>query len=150
MKVNRFEQTNSLLPSDQRASRYWGANLLDTDAEIEVATQTVDNFCRLCAIDHIDILKLDVQGAEYAVLSGALDMLTRQSIDVVYMEMITAPTYVGQRKLHEYLAFFDSHDYELFDFYNPVRKDGLLIQTDNIMVSRRFLNRGANPASLAT
>jgi len=151
LNANRFEQTNSLLPSDQRASYYWGPNLLDTEAQIEVATQTIDGFCRQHAIDHINILKLDVQGAEFAVLTGALDMLTRQSIDIVYMEMITAPTYVGQRKLHEYLAFFDSHNYELFDFYNPVRQEGLLIQTDNIMVSARFLNRGrTNLASNAT
>jgi hypothetical protein len=55
--------------------------------------------------------------------------------------MITAPTYVGQRKLHEYLAFFESQNYELFDFYNSVRKDGRLIQSDNIMVSSVFLER---------
>lgn len=141
LNVNRFKATNSLLSSDRRASYYWGDNVLDTDDEIEVATQTVDNFCRERDIEHIDILKLDVQGAEYAVLLGAREMLTSQSIDIVYMEMITAPTYVGQRKIHEYLALFESHDYELFDFYNSVRKDGRLIQSDNIMVSSVLLER---------
>lgn len=113
----------------------------DTRNQIEVATQTIDNFCRQRSIDHINILKMDVQGAEYAVLAGAREMLTRQLIDIVYMEVITVPVYVGRRKLHEYLAFFDSYDYELFDFYNPVRSNGLLIQTDNIMISSNFLKR---------
>ncbi len=141
LNINRFEQTNSLLPGDQRASHYWEPDLLDTEATIAVATQTLDDFCKQHAIDHINILKLDVQGAEYAVLTGAAGMLERQAIDVIYMEMITAPTYVGQRKLHEYLALFDSSGYEPFDFYNPIRREGLLIQTDIIMVSTRFLQR---------
>ena len=139
--VNHSKQTNSLLSSDPSAPLYWGDSLLNTESEIEVFTQTIDNFCNQHGIDHINILKLDVQGAEYAVLVGALQMLARQSIDIVYMEMITAPTYVGQRKLHEYLAFFDSKNYALFDFYNSVRKDGLLLQTDNIMVSTQFLKK---------
>jgi FkbM family methyltransferase len=141
LNVNRSKATNSLLSSDQRASHYWGNDVLDKEDEIEVVTETVDNFCKQQNIEHVDIVKLDVQGAEYAVLSGAQEMLKRQSIDIVYMEMITAPTYVGQRKLHEYLAFFESQNYELFDFYNSVRKDGRLIQSDNIMVSSVFLER---------
>jgi FkbM family methyltransferase len=140
LKVNRSRATNSLLPSDHRASHYWGDNLLDTDSEITVPTQTVDAFCKEQGIEHIHVLKLDVQGAEYAVLSGTHQMLSHQAIDLIYMEMITAPTYVGQRRLHEYLALFDSCQYELFGVYNLVHCNGRLIQTDNIMVSARFLN----------
>jgi hypothetical protein len=55
------------------------------------------------------------------------------------MEMITAPTYVGQHDLHEYLGLFRSHGYVLFDFYNPVRRNGRLLQTDNLMVAEGFL-----------
>ena len=57
----------------------------------------------------------------------------------MYFEMITAPTYVGQPELHDYLELFHSRGYGLFDFYNPVRKNGRLLQTDNIMVSAQFL-----------
>ena len=139
--VNRFNATNSLLPSDDRAQLYWGNNLLDTEAHITVPTQTVDAFCREGSIEQIHILKIDVQGAEYAVLSGARQMLLDQAIDLIYMEVIMAPTYVGQRKAHEYLSLFDSYDYELFGIYNLVHCRGRLIQTDNIMVSARFLQR---------
>jgi hypothetical protein len=103
--------------------------------------QTFGTFCAEHAIGRIDILKLDVQGAEYQVLTGAEELLRAQAIDVVYFEMITAPTYVGQPEPHDYLALFRSHGYELFDFYNPVRKNGRLLQTDNIMVSGQFLAR---------
>ena len=52
-----------------------------------------------------------MQGAEYAVLEGAREMLTAQRIDVIYMEVITAPTYVGQRELHDYLALLHGRGY---------------------------------------
>jgi FkbM family methyltransferase len=139
LHVNRSKATNSLLASDARAATYWGQNLLDTDETVGVPVTSLDAFCQEHSLERIDILKLDVQGAEFDVLTGAKRLLDDQAIDVVYMEMITAPTYVGQHDLHEYLGLFRSHGYVLFDFYNPVRKNGRLLQTDNIMVAERFL-----------
>lgn len=141
LKVNRSAATNSLLASDERAAHYWGGGLLDTETEVEVGTRMLDEFCAAERVERIDILKLDVQGAEYAVLEGARQMLTAQRIDVIYMEVITAPTYVGQRELHDYLALLHERGYRLFDFYNPARRDGRLIQSDIIFVSSQFLER---------
>jgi FkbM family methyltransferase len=141
LKANRSAATNSLLASDRRAAHYWGGGLLDTEHEVEVQTRTLDEFCSSEGIGHVDVLKLDVQGAEYAVLEGAREMLAAQRIDVIYMEVITAPTYVGQRELHEYLALLHERGYRLFDFYNPARRDGRLIQSDVIVVSTQFLER---------
>jgi FkbM family methyltransferase len=141
LTVNQSLATNSLLTSDTRAADYWGPNLLDTQDVIEVKTETVDRFCNSKGLKHLDILKLDVQGAEFSVLEGARELLQHQHIDLIYMEMITAPTYVGQRKLSEYLGLFEALKYELFDFYNPCHKDGRLIQTDNIFISSEFLSR---------
>ena len=108
LHVNRSSATNSLLASDTRAASYWGSGLLDTDATVDVTVTTIDRFCAERSLEHVDILKLDVQGAEYDVLKGASALLAAQHIDLVYMEMITAPTYVGQHDLHEYLALFRS------------------------------------------
>src|SRR5262249_7432852 len=94
-RVNRASVTNSLLPSDRRGDDYWGKNLLDTDAEISVPTVTLDDFCRERRIEHVDVLKVDVQGAEYAVLAGAQELLARRAVDLIYLEMIIAPSYVG-------------------------------------------------------
>ncbi|MBT8115612.1 MAG: FkbM family methyltransferase [Arenicella sp.] len=141
LTVNQASATNSLLISDTRAAYYWGPDLLDTQDQIEVKTETVDRFCEQKGIKHINILKIDVQGAEFAVLEGARELLQHQCIDLIYMEMITAPTYIGQRKLGEYLELFETLKYEIFDFYNPCHKNGRLIQTDCIVISSRFLSR---------
>ena len=89
----------------------------------------------------MDVLKLDVQGAEYSVLEGADALLSGGRIGVIYMEVIIAPTYVGQRRLVDYLALTSDKGYELFDLYNPTRRNGRLIQSDIIFVSADVLER---------
>jgi FkbM family methyltransferase len=140
-RVNRASVTNSLLESDRRGDDYWGSNLLDTDSEIVVQTLALDDFCRAERIEHVDVLKIDVQGAEYAVLAGARGLLERRAIGLIYLEMIMAPSYVGQRKYHYYLTLLDGFGYELFDLFNLGRRDGRLIQSDGIFVTSELLAR---------
>jgi FkbM family methyltransferase len=140
LRVNRASVTNSLLESDRRGRDYWGSNLFDTTEEIDVKTMALDDFCRDQRIEHIDILKIDVQGAEYAVLAGAHAMLERRAVDLIYLEMIMAPSYIGQRKYHCYLTSLDALGYELFDLFNLGRRDGRLIQSDGIFIASGVLD----------
>ncbi|MBT6500483.1 MAG: FkbM family methyltransferase [Deltaproteobacteria bacterium] len=137
--ANAFSATNSLLPTDTDSSIYWGQGVLETEKQVEVNTTTIDAFCDENTISKIDILKLDVQGAEFSALMGAKEMLSKQSISLVYLEVITAPTYQGQHKLHEYFNLFASFGYEFFDYYNPERKSRQLIQADMIFVNKPLM-----------
>ena len=141
LRVNRASVTNSLLESDRRGEDYWGKNLLDTEGELSVKTLALDDFCREQRIEHVDVLKIDVQGAEYAVLAGARGLLERHAVDLIYLEMIMAPSYVGQRKYHYYLTSLDALGYELFDLFNLGRRNGRLIQSDGIFVASEVLDR---------
>jgi len=136
--VNTNSQTNSLLTTDPRGASFWGTGLLDTTTRIEVPTTTLDLFCREAQIPHIDILKMDVQGAEFSVLTGAANTLADQRISLIYTELITCPTYDGQHKLHEYLVLLDSLGYEFLDFFNPLRRNSQLIQADLVFLSASF------------
>ena len=135
LNANLSSATNSLLATDGRGASFWGEGLLDTTSQLKVSTTTVDVFCLEAGISHIDILKMDVQGAEFSVLEGAKDMLKSQRISIIYTELIMCPTYKGQHKLHEYLSFLGSFGYEFFDFYNPVRRYSQLIQADVVFVN---------------
>ena len=138
LNENVSSATNSLLTTDSRGSSFWGEGVLETTARTEVPTTTLDAFCRADAIPHIDILKLDVQGAEFSVLVGATDMLASQRVSLIYCELITCPTYSGQHKIHEYFVLLESLGYEFLDFFNPVRRYNQLIQADVIFLSASF------------
>lgn len=47
------------------------------DGETTVGFQTLDGWCRKNGVDHVDMIKMDVDGNEYAILRGAEDVLSR-------------------------------------------------------------------------
>ena len=103
---------------------------MDTNARIEVRTTTLDAFCVAESIDRVDLLKIDTQGAEFAVLRGADGMLSRRAISVLVFEMITATTYEQQRFPSEYFAMLESRGYVFSGVFSPIYRHGLLAQCD--------------------
>ena len=53
---------------------------------IFVEISTIDSFCFMEKIDHIDFLKIDTEGHEFAVLEGAKDMLKNNKIKIIQFE----------------------------------------------------------------
>jgi FkbM family methyltransferase len=136
LHCNMSSTTNSILATHDQAAKFWGNCLLETVEHIEVECTTIDQFCTNHMISMIDILKLDIQGAEFRALKGAEKMLSKQAVGLIYTEIIMAPTYDGQYRIHDYLNFLNSLGYNLFGIYNPIYHDLRLIQVDVIFVSR--------------
>jgi len=139
--ANTNAYTNSLLQIDDRANNYWGEGRLQEQAKLFLKTQTLDSFCEQNGLSQIDLLKLDVQGAEWLVLNGATKLLSQQEISLIYMEIIVAPTYKDQRKMHEYMQFLDDNKYELVNIYNMIYSDEYLVQCDALFISSLFKYR---------
>jgi FkbM family methyltransferase len=57
---------------------------LSQSVEVEVAT--LKDFCAAAGIDQVDLLKIDVEGAEFEVLRGAADLLKERRIQAVLFE----------------------------------------------------------------
>ena len=74
-----------------------------------VFIETLDNYCAHRAIDHIDLLKLDVEGHELDVLAGGAEMLRKKAIRFVTFEFggcnIDTRTFV-----QDFFYFFGRHD----------------------------------------
>ena len=91
------------------------ASFPDTFSTYEIksaAVQTGDSFCSEHNIDSIDLLKIDVEGAEHKVLSGFSEMLQGKKIKVIQFE-------------YGY-AHGDAH-FLMKDFYKLLNKSGYIL-----------------------
>jgi FkbM family methyltransferase len=130
---NRSSATNSLLSTDKLGSQTWGPGLLDTQKIIQAQFKTIDSVVETLRIPRIDILKLDVQGAEHLVISGASAACSRGIIRLIYSEIITQPTYKDQKRFDEALAAFYNSGFDLYNIYNMTHTvEGRLCQVDAI------------------
>ena len=134
---NNSSSTNSLFETDPRGGETWGRGLLETSRQITLPFTTIDRFVAEAGIPLIDILKLDVQGAEYLVLEGARQSIEASRISLIYSEIITQPTYKCQKELHEVLRIFHDCQFMLHNFYDlSLSRDGKLRQLDAIFTKR--------------
>ena len=98
----------------RRESLFVGSVMADEsqrDAGETVATVTLDGYCQERGIDHIDVLKVDVEGHETQVMAGARELIERRAIDVVILE-VDAGRAALYRSLAEagYAAYFYDDD----------------------------------------
>lgn len=84
-----------------------------------VKIETIDQFCTLNLINHIDYLKLDIEGHEYQALLGAVDMLSKNKVSFIQFEF-------GECQIDSKTFFRDFYNL-LHDKYNLYRivSDGL-------------------------
>lgn len=129
---NMADPTNSILDLDERAADTWELETLAPNQKISCDFTTLDDFLEKENIEHIDILKLDVQGAEYKILQGAQKTLDAKIIKNIYMEIIIAPTYQDQWPLERYVELMQKNGYHLHGLFNLCyrKENGRLLQLD--------------------
>ena len=135
LHVNVDPSCNSFFPIAKHSVRYYPKAAENIEV-IEVNTTTIDHFCDTQRIPTIDILKLDVEGAEIRALKGAHNKLSKQDISIIYTEVMFIPHYKGACMFHELTSFLSQCDYTLFNLYGLKRaKNGQLRWGNAIFLS---------------
>lgn len=138
---NALDETSSLLPFSSAAATNWEGVDIHTKGSIPVECVTLDDFLEKQGINQVDILKIDVQGAEMAVLRGAEKALDAGRIKVIFFEIITCDTYKNQPAIQDYLKFLDSKNYGLVGIYDQANgPDGQLRQLDALFAHRSLFH----------
>jgi FkbM family methyltransferase len=105
------------------------------DRTIQVETTRIDRFCDEHSIDTIDLVHLDVQGAEVVVLRGAGDYVKR--IGAIWMEVAAIELYEDQPLKNEVERFMHDHGFVCI-------KDTVNVTAgDQLYVSRELMTRSA-------
>lgn len=117
-------KSSSLLPPKETKNIHkW----LNFDKQIEVKTQRIDSFCKEHSISKIDLIYLDVQGAELKVLEGAGEFLNH--CDMVWLEVETVELYEGQPLKNSVETFMRNQGFVCIkDTVDEISGDQLYIQ----------------------
>ena len=99
-----------------------------------VNTETIDSFCSIHKIDKIDILKMDIQGAELLALKGAIKLLEEKKIGLIYTETYFRRQYNNQPLFHEISKFLADYGYYIQDIYSPIYGKGSIAWCDAIFL----------------
>lgn len=146
--ANRIGATSSLFPRVRDARRYFAA----ADApmcKLRVPVRTLDELAGRHGLAHLDLLKLDTQGAELLIFKGARQLLAAQAIDVIYSEFFVVPHYEEAPLLHEQWSFLTGFGYSMYDlFKGPHGRNGQLRFGDAIFVSAAFRRERLDTAPL--
>jgi len=141
LHVNSDAATSSLmqLENSQKSIEQWSWPGLAPARTVEIELRTIDEILAERALHRIDLLKMDVQGAEPRVLAGAKNAIRDGLVSVIYTEIIVRNTYSGQATVGQILETFAGYDFELFNVYNQMATvEGQLLQFDAIFCSRGF------------
>ena len=127
-EINRSEASSSLLPIDPRNSK-WFERDLSVAGSITVPTITLPELMSREKLETVDLLKLDLQGAERMVLSGGEGALGR--VQVIYTEVFFERLYDGAWLFGEMNEFLSAQGFKLCGLSNIVHAaDGDLVQAN--------------------
>lgn len=84
---------------------------------VTVPCTTLDAFTMENGIEHIDLLKIDVEGADYLVLKGAEKLFDQNLIRAVFCELLFYPYYEGQHFYYEVIDLMVSRGFSLYALY---------------------------------
>ncbi|HMG04650.1 MAG TPA: FkbM family methyltransferase [Chthoniobacterales bacterium] len=127
-EINRSEASSSLLPIDPRNTAWFGRDLA-VARTVRVPTMTLPQLIEEQGLQTVDLLKLDLQGAERAVLTGGESMLER--VRVIYTEVFFEPLYDGAWLFPEMHEFLCGRGFKLCGLSNIVHAgEGDLLQAN--------------------
>ena len=102
--ATRISEVASLLSPTKRMRQISVEYKYDYEL-ISIQTKTLDDYCIKSDCAGIDILKIDVQGSELAVLKGAHAQLQKRIISIIYVETTFADCYEGQTSYSDLVAY---------------------------------------------
>jgi FkbM family methyltransferase len=112
--TKRVSMTSSLLPNKPLLARFWDKpDHTEIVSTLDVPTDSLDRVMETNGIA-LDVIKIDVQGGEFAILSGARKSLA-SSICLAEVEVSFLERYFGLRTFDAVIGLMRESGFELID-----------------------------------
>lgn len=106
---------SSLLEPDDKG---WdGKGWKDVSRRYPVEVRTIDTYCTDRGIQFIDVLKTDAQGYDLEVLKGAENIIAKNCVHFIYVEINLSGMYQGQATFDEMYRFLSDRGFVLDSVY---------------------------------
>lgn len=117
--------------------------IYDDKTSISLPTITLDELIDQNNLPIPEFLKIDTQGAELDILSGAKKVIGKTQMILTELPIIEYNK--GAPKISDYLDFFKNHDYIPVDITEIHRAEYTLLQLDILFVLREAKNKYLSP-----
>ena len=127
---------SSLLRIDNKGEAFASLNF-DDPVLTKIQTLTLDSIIEEQQISNIDLIKIDVQGAEHLVLQGGVETLKRTKL--VFIEFSYKPLYEKSSTFFDLYNIFYENNFMLVSTSNGYASpSGELLQGDALFVNKAF------------
>lgn len=130
------------------------AKTIDDEAmdDFSAPIKTLDNLVQEMSSKRISILKIDAKSSKIDVLEGATNLLSKEDIDVIFIEAGAGLSNNEPAHYREIEDFLQKYNYYIFRFYEHVTertKDAALPKSTHIaFMSANFAHQNSNALSL--
>lgn len=132
LNITEDDDSSSLLPIGDRQTELFGTHVVRRET---VQGAPLSHFVSPDELSAPALLKIDVQGAELAVLKGCRSLLDRFAW--IYVECSFVELYEGQPLADEVIAYLEQAGFRLAGVFNQVGGgDKLAVQADILFMAR--------------
>lgn len=115
----------------------------DNQGSITLPCTTLDALKAEYNLPTPQFIKIDTQGSELDILSGAAGFL--REVGLIYVECPIVHYNAGAPNIHDYLAFFAEHRFVPIDVFEVHRFEETLIQIDIMFMQEELKNTYLGP-----
>ena len=127
-------QTSSILNRTEESETFYTDRETNT-VEVEVKAKRLDAVFKDIEVSHIDVLKIDIEGAELLALKGASDLLESEAVSLIYMECSLYPRWDGVPLYHDLASYLEKFGYRLVNLFNITVKQDQIWVCDAVFLS---------------